>query len=133
MRLFRIEKNFIGDEFYYEPRVPRYPLRREDKHTKRICCSASLYDAFLGSQYNLELSVFITSGMPLFFYYADVDEKYIHKPTIDELPDADITNEYWILAPTTFKCVNSEPMLFTKEVWKLAKKTHKKIKIKHAR
>lgn len=133
MRLYRIEKNFMGDTFYYVPRVPGYPVRGEDKHTERICASPSIYEAFLGSQYYLELDAFITSGMPLFFYYADVDEKHIHKPTIDELPDVNMTNECWILTPTTFKCINSEPMLFTKELWRLSKKTHKKAKVKHTK
>lgn len=77
------------------PRVPDNRLIRqgyEDGKTKRVCASINVSGALAGLSKPLE-------GKTL-YVHTFTSDKY-RKPTEDEVPDVNISNEYWILEPVT--------------------------------
>ena len=80
------------------PRIPNNFFTKngyEDNKTKRICFSTSIDKCLMGLSKNL-------TDTYLFVYKIDLEksnitEKDIYKPSIKQVPDANITDEVWIL------------------------------------
>lgn len=77
------------------PRVPDNGYTRkglEDNTTNRVCVSTTIQGAISGIAGNTD-----KTGMRAFVHEI-ISDKWV-KPTKDQVPDAHITNEYWILEP----------------------------------
>ena len=71
-------------------RVPENRLRTEDDTTKRICASKTIKGALraVGCRYvNKQCKLLIVN----------CDDSHIKIPTIDQVPDIEITDEVWII------------------------------------
>ena len=96
------------DDELLQPRIPNNYFTKngyEDNKTKRICFAPSIDKALMALSQkcnNMELYVHIPE---------DVDEKYIIKPNVKQVPDSKITGEIWITKPVALKCIGKIKVL----------------------
>lgn len=99
--VFVSEENFNDGKVLY-PRIPKNFLvdnGYEDDKTPRICFSTSIDKALTALSSNLK-------GKELFVYKPiNIDDKYIIRPTIEQVPDSGITDEVWYTKTVKVKCV----------------------------
>ena len=97
---FLSDKNMDGKTL--EPRVPNNFLIKngyEDSKSKRVCFAPSIDKALMAISQNLK-------GKKFFVHTpVDVDEKYVHQPSVKEVPDVKITGEVWYTAPVKLKTI----------------------------
>ena len=85
------------------PRIPENILIDENQEEPRICLAPTVEDCLtaIGSKrleivferYNNNLS-----GIPILIKeFANLDPKWLIKPTTEDVPDSEITNEHWYL------------------------------------
>ena len=82
----------------FEPKIPDTTLDREDKVTPRICTAPTLLDALQAMTHPaMVIRKLKEIGIPpiIHAYYLTSDKICI--PTVEQLPDVDITGERWIM------------------------------------
>lgn len=89
MIVYRVYSEFLGYEIIASPKIPKNYMTLkgyEDNHTKRVCLCKTVDDCLTALSNDLEDTVF-------YVYTADIENVYY--PTIDELPDVELTGELW--------------------------------------
>ena len=94
MRFFHISDNSELDEVLIEPRVPETIMRHENYWTPRICVSPSINGCLTALQRYKE-------GDVLCVY--ECFSKNYYQPTEEEVEDAPLTGEFWIVKPVVFR------------------------------
>ena len=90
MYYFASTKNFDKDTILY-PRIPENRSIDEDEYTPRICVSQSINGCLTAIADNiLENDV---------VYIYQCKSRSVRQPSLDEVPDAFITGEQWVLKP----------------------------------
>lgn len=97
-KLYFLSKHGDWHESVIKPRIPDNFLTRngyEDKKTPRVCFSTSINGCLRGLSQNLTNTE---------FYVYMPDGVYdIKTPSLNQVPDSQITNERWITTPVTLK------------------------------
>ena len=89
-----------------QPRIPNNYFTKngyEDNTTKRICFAPSINQAIMGLSMNC-------SGLEYYVHILD-SECEVYVPTINEVPDSEITGEVWIKRPVRVKCIGKIKIL----------------------
>lgn len=94
------------------PRIPNTAGIYEDKTTPRICVAPTIEGCLTGIKLlgrlrrclaaNEDAMSYETLGLevyPIIILEFDVPESILYKPLKHQVPDVDITNEYWITQP----------------------------------
>lgn len=97
---FLSEENKDGQ--LLSPRVPDNYLTKngyEDNKTSRVCFAPSINKALIGLSNNLK-------GKKLYVHIPKRGDNYnVYKPSIKEVPDANITGEVWIKEDVKIECI----------------------------
>lgn len=101
LSLYRIETVRRGDLNVLVPKVPDNTMHYEDKETPRVCACPTIYGCLLAT----ELAYLVKDPLDMYLYKAEIDTDItrVRQPTYDEVPDAWVTGEFWILDPVVFK------------------------------
>lgn len=101
LSLYRIETIHRGNLNVLVPKIPDNTIKGEDRETLRVCACPTIYGCLLAA----EISYLIEDELTIYLYKADIDTDItrVHQPTYDEVPDAWVTGELWILDPVVFK------------------------------
>lgn len=95
-----------------EPWIPGHTMRGEDETIPRICVAESIEECVLGCDlWRFHRCCEKVPGMehfademmeayPIIIQAYAVDPADVHKPTPEEVPDADMTGELWLTKPT---------------------------------
>lgn len=100
MRLYHVSR--IPSLTRLMPKAPSNILTHynmEDGITKRVCFAPSIKSCMraVGRSFgSKELYVYVPVG---------INQRYLKKPTVKEVPDAGFTHEIWYLKPVNVKCV----------------------------
>jgi len=97
-KLFHISTEKL-DGKVLNPRVPTNSLVRdgfEEGKTKRVSLSTSIQGCLVGLSRNLK-------GMEFYIYIPEKHISKIKRPTINEVPDVNCTNEVWALESVPLK------------------------------
>ena len=85
--------------------TPRLPInfmtdnQYEDDTTPRVCFSESIDGCLVGTRYKLETNIMYVHEP------ANYSTLITKKPTIDEVPEAEISEEVWVLSPVKMRCI----------------------------
>jgi hypothetical protein len=106
--MYHISTKYLGSNCEFIPRVPMFCATGEDVATKRICVAPSLAEALHGWSLNLKTrtaqDAFRMTGIA-FIYSPDDRHMNLHKPSINEVPDIGLYEEFWLLTPTNMRLV----------------------------
>lgn len=103
--LYHLSDENHNNEVFY-PRVPKTITYDEDVKTKRICFSSSMSGAFR-AHFNYRTGWIIKYvHIPI----RPINEKYLKKPTIKEVPDIQDTGEWWCTRRVKLKCIGKVKM-----------------------
>ena len=100
------EENLNGMTLFPRPMDKDRVMEGENWRTKRICVSKSIDGAVsalcdsMSLPYGLQLYVHIPTNLEKLF-----KEDKVYKPSVKQVPDADVTDEHWLKCKTTFKCI----------------------------
>ena len=121
--MFFISENKLEDEILY-PRIPINFLTLngyEDSETKRVCFTPTIDQCLTALSCNCSDKIYYVYE-PL---DKDLFEKYlktpqnsniVRRPTLEEVPDCDITEEIWVLQPVRLvlkgkiKCIKDKDL-----------------------
>lgn len=95
MRLYWVTQKRIGDnllEVDLMPKIPKTVSENEDNVTPRICMSSSVIGAINSISNNIY-------GNTVYVYTADVEPRDIIQPSFEQVCDAFMTGEMWVLKP----------------------------------
>lgn len=90
----------------FTPRIPFGRMGRlpngiaEDSTTPRICVASSVNNALAAMPGTGKvIKAMRMTGIPIVVhaYYLSIDEKYVYKPSKEEVPDVEWTGELWLL------------------------------------
>ena len=98
-KLYFVSKVSMDDELL-KPRIPDNYLTRngyEDNKTSRVCFSETIEGCLSGLSQNID-------GWELYVHVPDGEYEVI-KPTIKQVPDANITKERWICSNVVIRCI----------------------------
>lgn len=105
--LFFISEDDLDGEIL-EPRVPDNFFTKngyEDGETPRVCFTPSVDKCLMAiSQKCAGIEFYVFSP-------EEVSEENIYKPTVEEVPDSEITDEIWITCPVKIKKVGKIKVL----------------------
>lgn len=92
--------------FTFTPRIPSGRIGRlpngasEDSTTPRICVANSVNHALTampGTGKAIKSMRMVGIPVIIHAYYLSIDEKYVYRPSKEEVPDAEWTGELWLL------------------------------------
>lgn len=115
MRVYHISQKSLGGSIILKPGIPECAVKSlEDLEIKRICVAPTILGCLRalelpGSDYKTKYDDGETKQ--LFCYFADVDVGDLYQPTINQVPDACLTGELWILKPYEFKLLTVFEMI----------------------
>lgn len=95
MHFYRLDFEYLGDNVEITPKIPNNYWTKmgvEDNKTPRICVTNTLRQSLMAISAPIENKIL--------YVYGAVTDLYIKAKNV---PDAKLTNEYWILAPTRFE------------------------------
>ncbi len=95
--LYHVSMEFV-DEFI--PRIPDTRLIDENSYTPRICCAPTIeqgVEASPGILSGIKMAMEIGFSPILHVYELFAPEESIYRPTEEDVPDADRSDEVWIL------------------------------------
>jgi len=102
----------------FTPRVPTWRIENENDAIERICVSDSIEGCLRGIEYNITKSLWMQYNeeyqIPLYVYAIDEnklskEELYTPEYLVENnlVPDAQESNEHWILKPVKFELVDT--------------------------
>lgn len=101
IKVYRIELEDKGNIVALNPYIPNGACHYEDKITPRIPCATTILGCLrslqIPSNPGINKEELNHSGAKIYLYEADVEARYIYRPTDNEVPDAYYTGELWIL------------------------------------
>ena len=101
IKVYRIELEDRGNIVTLNPYIPNGACPYEDKITPRIPCATTIIGCLrslqITSNPGINMEELNHSGAKLYLYEAEVEVKYIYRPTDNEVPDAFYTGELWIM------------------------------------
>jgi len=106
-KLFHLsEENLDGKTLEPRPLDKMRVMEGEDWKVPRICVSTSID----GAVSSLVDSMSCSSGIRLWVHVPlDLDSLFkankVHRPSLKQVPDAEVTGEHWLKAPATFKTI----------------------------
>lgn len=110
LKLFHVSERYLGHEVLFEPRVPKNQMTKlfgEDSVTPRICFCENIGRCLTALGDNIK-------GKILYVYEIDIDEefeRYIKRPSLDEVPDVDTSGEIWLLKPCRLKLSQNKTII----------------------
>lgn len=113
--LYRIEDKDLGENVTFSPKIPTSAIMNvEDEVTPRVCACLTPYGCILAAEYY----GIMPDKMKVWLYSTTIDtEEYdVYQPTIDQLPDVDITGEFWIQKTVAFKRVTDNCFYIEKQM-----------------
>ncbi|MDF2879600.1 MAG: hypothetical protein K0R54_157 [Clostridiaceae bacterium] len=102
MKLYHVSRDINKREVEFVPRIPKYRCENEESKTKRICVCPSIEDSISSFPYR---NYFVNVAMRwkknnyLAVFKINTEKFLSSEELIDKVPDAFLTNEYWILEP----------------------------------
>ena len=106
-QLYHLSKeNLDGKRLEPRPMDKMRVMEGEDWKVPRICVSTSIdgaVSALLDSvscPFGTKLWVHVPTNLEELF-----KENKVHRPSLRQVPDAEVTGEHWLKAPTTFKAI----------------------------
>lgn len=98
-----------GELFHPILMTPDRAMTGEDCTVKRTCFSTSIQGCINALSYSEDS---FKKGYLLYVHVpANIELITIYKPTKDQVPDCDITNEYWVTSDVELKCIGSIQIL----------------------
>ena len=101
--LYHLSKtNLDGVEVFPRPLDKERVMEGEAWRPKRICVSSSIDGALasLDAPYNENYFVHIPENLESLFA-----KKKVYKPSLKQVPDSELTGEYWLKAPCKMVCI----------------------------
>lgn len=96
------------DDERLQPRIPNSALidnGSEDSTTKRICFCPSIDKCLMALSRNIAGQEFYVHVLDLSMIDKSYYKNLLHYPEKDEVPDAIVTREVWVLKPVTVECI----------------------------
>ena len=101
IKVYRVELEDKGGIITLNPYIPYGACPYEDKVTPRIPCALTILGCLRSLQIPSNPMVnkedLNHGGAKLYLYEADIEARYIYRPTDNEVPDAYYTGELWIM------------------------------------